>query len=75
MTHRRTGEHLLLDATETSRNITVRVIERDISGEIYYSLEYSRGFRSPKQSPKSSICSPKMMPTWLYRQVLIESPL
>ncbi|GFU21119.1 uncharacterized protein TNCV_3501051 [Trichonephila clavipes] len=31
-------------ATETSRNITARVIERDTSGEIYYFLEDSRGF-------------------------------
>ncbi|GFW53812.1 hypothetical protein TNCV_3939061 [Trichonephila clavipes] len=33
-------------ATETSRNITTRVIERDTSGEIYYFLEDSRGFRT-----------------------------
>ncbi|GFV07836.1 hypothetical protein TNCV_305841 [Trichonephila clavipes] len=31
---------------ETSRNITARVIERDTSGEIYYFLEDSRGFRT-----------------------------
>ncbi|GFT71727.1 hypothetical protein TNCV_1081911 [Trichonephila clavipes] len=31
--------------TESSRNITARVIERDTSGEIYYFLEDSRGFR------------------------------
>ncbi|GFY30844.1 hypothetical protein TNCV_3120041 [Trichonephila clavipes] len=30
-------------ATETSRNITARVIERDTSGEIYYILEDSEG--------------------------------
>ncbi|GFT43506.1 integrase_H2C2 domain-containing protein [Trichonephila clavipes] len=33
-------------AIETSRNITVRVIERDTSGEMYYFLEDSRGFRT-----------------------------
>ncbi|GFU00549.1 hypothetical protein TNCV_3251001 [Trichonephila clavipes] len=33
-------------ATETSRNITARVIERGTSGEIYYFLEDSRGFRT-----------------------------
>ncbi|GFV07820.1 hypothetical protein TNCV_305681 [Trichonephila clavipes] len=33
-------------AIETSRNITARVIERDTSGEIYYFLEDSRGFRT-----------------------------
>ncbi|GFW17786.1 hypothetical protein TNCV_1133861 [Trichonephila clavipes] len=33
-------------ATETSRNITARVIERDTSGEIYYFLEDSRRFRT-----------------------------
>ncbi|GFV28757.1 hypothetical protein TNCV_3987071 [Trichonephila clavipes] len=37
---------------ETSRNITARVIERDTSGEIYYFLEDSRGFRTPTWSPK-----------------------
>ncbi|GFV70143.1 hypothetical protein TNCV_2552871 [Trichonephila clavipes] len=45
-TDRRTGEHLFIDATETSRNITSCVIERDTSGEIYYFLEDSRGFRT-----------------------------
>ncbi|GFS86716.1 hypothetical protein TNCV_2407291 [Trichonephila clavipes] len=38
--------------TETSRNITTRVIERDTSGEIYYFLEDSRGFRT-RQSRKN----------------------
>ncbi|GFV27487.1 hypothetical protein TNCV_2540251 [Trichonephila clavipes] len=33
-------------AAETSRNITARVIERDTSGEIYYFLEDSTGFRT-----------------------------
>ncbi|GFX60106.1 transient receptor potential-gamma protein [Trichonephila clavipes] len=31
---------------ETSRNITARVIERDVNGEIHYFLEESRGFRT-----------------------------
>ncbi|GFX27037.1 hypothetical protein TNCV_439431 [Trichonephila clavipes] len=35
---------LELCATETSRNITARVIERVTSGEIYYFLEDSRGY-------------------------------
>ncbi|GFU11764.1 uncharacterized protein TNCV_4969601 [Trichonephila clavipes] len=35
-----------LGAIETTRNITARVIERDTSGEIYYFLEDSRGFRT-----------------------------
>ncbi|GFX06432.1 RNA-directed DNA polymerase from mobile element jockey [Trichonephila clavipes] len=34
----RTSEHLFIGATETSKNITARVIERDTSGEIYYFL-------------------------------------
>ncbi|GFU29202.1 hypothetical protein TNCV_278161 [Trichonephila clavipes] len=33
-------------ATETSRNITARVIERDTRGDIYYFLEDSKGFRT-----------------------------
>ncbi|GFT33077.1 hypothetical protein TNCV_4367991 [Trichonephila clavipes] len=33
-------------ATEISRNITARVIERDTSGEIYYFPEDSRWFRT-----------------------------
>ncbi|GFU80140.1 uncharacterized protein TNCV_3031881 [Trichonephila clavipes] len=33
-------------AIESSRNVTARVIERDTSGEIYYFLEDSRGFRT-----------------------------
>ncbi|GFT89644.1 hypothetical protein TNCV_3137371 [Trichonephila clavipes] len=36
----------VVGATETSRNITARVIERDTSGKIYYVLEDSRGFRT-----------------------------
>ncbi|GFU25278.1 hypothetical protein TNCV_1739281 [Trichonephila clavipes] len=36
-------------ATETSRNITARVIERCTSREIYYFLEDSRGFRTRQQ--------------------------
>ncbi|GFT02623.1 hypothetical protein TNCV_1488151 [Trichonephila clavipes] len=39
-------KNVLKSATETSRNITARVIERDTSGEIYYFLEDSRGFRT-----------------------------
>ncbi|GFX66271.1 hypothetical protein TNCV_342451 [Trichonephila clavipes] len=37
---------IVAGATETSRNITARVIERDTSGEIYYSPEDSRRFRT-----------------------------
>ncbi|GFT12291.1 hypothetical protein TNCV_4005471 [Trichonephila clavipes] len=60
-------------AIETSRSIAVRVIERDISGEIYYFLEDSRGFRTRQQGRQKSpnwppTWSPKMMPTWLYHQ-------
>ncbi|GFV31365.1 hypothetical protein TNCV_3819671 [Trichonephila clavipes] len=36
----------LYRVTGTSRNITARVIERDTSEEIHYSLENSRGFRT-----------------------------
>ncbi|GFW41995.1 tigger transposable element-derived protein 1 [Trichonephila clavipes] len=36
---------LFIGATETSRNITARVIELDANGEIHYILEESRGFR------------------------------
>ncbi|GFX01272.1 hypothetical protein TNCV_3729411 [Trichonephila clavipes] len=59
---------------ETSRNITTRVIERDTSGEIYYFLEDSRGFRTHQhgrqnsRQSRSPTWSPKMMLTWLYRQ-------
>ncbi|GFV22358.1 hypothetical protein TNCV_3924181 [Trichonephila clavipes] len=63
-------------ATETSRNITARVIERDTSGEIYYFLEDSRRFRTRQHGCQlrqncrqvGRQLSPKMMPTWLYRQ-------
>ncbi|GFW04832.1 hypothetical protein TNCV_4880671 [Trichonephila clavipes] len=41
----RTVACFVTGATETSRNMTVRVIERDISVEIHYFLEDSRGFR------------------------------
>ncbi|GFT90011.1 hypothetical protein TNCV_3238421 [Trichonephila clavipes] len=37
---------VFIGAIETSRNIAARVIERDTSGEIYYFLEDSRGFRT-----------------------------
>ncbi|GFT95839.1 hypothetical protein TNCV_311911 [Trichonephila clavipes] len=40
---------LFICATETSRNITARVIERDTSGESYYFLEDFRGFRTRQQ--------------------------
>ncbi|GFW31365.1 hypothetical protein TNCV_2664651 [Trichonephila clavipes] len=40
-------------AIETSRNITTRVIECDISGEIYYFLEDSRGFRTRQHGRRS----------------------
>ncbi|GFX26326.1 hypothetical protein TNCV_949241 [Trichonephila clavipes] len=39
-------------ATETSRNITARVIERDTSREISYFLEDSRVFRARQQCHK-----------------------
>ncbi|GFV24496.1 transposable element Tcb1 transposase [Trichonephila clavipes] len=51
--------------TETFRNITARVIERDISGEINYFLEDSRGFRTRQNGRQSH---QKIIPTWLYRQ-------
>ncbi|GFW44729.1 hypothetical protein TNCV_4482741 [Trichonephila clavipes] len=51
------------------RNITVRVIERDTSGEIYYFLEDSRGFRTRQHGHQwRQTRPPKMRPTWLYRQ-------
>ncbi|GFX05703.1 hypothetical protein TNCV_3198201 [Trichonephila clavipes] len=40
-------------AIENSRNITARVIERDTSGEIYYFLEDSRGFRTRQRGRQS----------------------
>ncbi|GFS91765.1 uncharacterized protein TNCV_2531011 [Trichonephila clavipes] len=53
---------LFISATKTSRNITTRVIERDVNGGFHYFLEESRGV------PISPTWSSKMMPTWLYRQ-------
>ncbi|GFT29351.1 RNA-dependent RNA polymerase 1 [Trichonephila clavipes] len=43
---RRPHPNEMAGVTETSRNITARVIERDTCGEIYYFLENSRGFRT-----------------------------
>ncbi|GFU43588.1 uncharacterized protein TNCV_3728311 [Trichonephila clavipes] len=40
------GNDFWKSVTETSRNISARVIERDTSGEINYFLEDSRGFRT-----------------------------
>ncbi|GFX12582.1 hypothetical protein TNCV_3157031 [Trichonephila clavipes] len=43
------------EETESPKNITARVIERDTSGEIYYFPEDSRGFRTHQhglQSPQ-----------------------
>ncbi|GFW40160.1 hypothetical protein TNCV_5118431 [Trichonephila clavipes] len=37
---------LFIGVAETSRNITVRVIERDVSGPLHKFLEESRGFRT-----------------------------
>ncbi|GFV03169.1 transposable element Tcb1 transposase [Trichonephila clavipes] len=63
-------------ATETSRNITARVIERGTNGEIYYFVEDSRWLRSPTWSPMTPKYSPNWSPTWSPKMVvLIESPL
>ncbi|GFY33738.1 hypothetical protein TNCV_4594501 [Trichonephila clavipes] len=37
---------LFIGAAETSRNITARVIERDVSGPLHKFLEEFRGFRT-----------------------------
>ncbi|GFY27383.1 hypothetical protein TNCV_2070031 [Trichonephila clavipes] len=58
-------DNVVQSVTETSRNITARVIERDTSGEIYYFLEDSRVPNSPTWSPKSlPTWSQKMTPIW-----------
>ncbi|GFW41405.1 hypothetical protein TNCV_464961 [Trichonephila clavipes] len=51
------------------RNIIARVIECDISGEIHYFLEDSRGFRTRQHGHQ------KMMPIWLYRQDFVKFSL
>ncbi|GFV49852.1 hypothetical protein TNCV_1391341 [Trichonephila clavipes] len=56
--------------TETFRNISSRVIERDTSGEIYF-LEDSRGFRTCQHGREVT----KLALPPRFRQVLIESPL
>ncbi|GFV78054.1 hypothetical protein TNCV_2081 [Trichonephila clavipes] len=70
-------------ATETSRNKTARVIERDTSGDIYYFLENARGFRTRQHGHQSHQIGHQLgrqnyanlaLPPG-FRQVLIESPL
>ncbi|GFV13078.1 hypothetical protein TNCV_4714031 [Trichonephila clavipes] len=53
---------------ETSRNITARVIERDINGPLHKFLEESRGSELVKMINKVAKLVAKMMPNWLYRQ-------
>ncbi|GFT38011.1 hypothetical protein TNCV_1814881 [Trichonephila clavipes] len=48
-----TSDQRVPGVTETSRNITARVIERDTSGEIYYILQDSRGFRTRQHGHQS----------------------
>ncbi|GFV45697.1 hypothetical protein TNCV_1969981 [Trichonephila clavipes] len=67
-------------ATEISRNITTCVIELDTSGEIYYFLEDSRGFRTRQHGRQNSHqiglkndANLALPPR--FRQVVIESPL
>ncbi|GFS52662.1 hypothetical protein TNCV_45441 [Trichonephila clavipes] len=71
-TPRHTGEHRFIGETETSRNITARVIERDTSRYLLHSRRFQRVPNSPTWSPMTPkrlpTWSPKMMPTWLYRQ-------
>ncbi|GFX75189.1 hypothetical protein TNCV_3171161 [Trichonephila clavipes] len=59
-------------ATQTSRNTTARVIERNTSGEICCFLEDSNGFRMVHMVAKNdaNLALPPRFP-----QVLIESPL
>ncbi|GFW44387.1 hypothetical protein TNCV_1748161 [Trichonephila clavipes] len=47
------GEHRFIGTTETSGNITARVIERDTSSDIHYILEDSRGFRTRQHGRQS----------------------
>ncbi|GFW61900.1 transposable element Tcb2 transposase [Trichonephila clavipes] len=66
-------DNVVQSTEEISRNITVRDIERVVNGEIHYFLEESRGFRTRQHGHQSRpncprTWSPKMMPTWLYRQ-------
>ncbi|GFS57827.1 hypothetical protein TNCV_2909201 [Trichonephila clavipes] len=46
LTWRLSAKLKFLSVAETSRNITTRVIERDVKREIHYFLEESRGFRA-----------------------------
>ncbi|GFV87925.1 hypothetical protein TNCV_782061 [Trichonephila clavipes] len=67
---------------ETCRNITARVIERDVSGPLHEFLEESKGFRTcqhgrqcHQNGRQSRQWWSKMMPTWLYRQDLTKFSL
>ncbi|GFU93565.1 hypothetical protein TNCV_948071 [Trichonephila clavipes] len=82
---------LFIVATETSRNITARVIERDVNGEIPYFLEKSRGSRirqHGRQGRQNGHQIGRQLGRQIghqndanlvlpprFRQVLIESPL
>ncbi|GFV19104.1 hypothetical protein TNCV_3223221 [Trichonephila clavipes] len=71
---------------ETSRNITARVIERDVNREIHYFLEESRGSSELANDAKMVAKVTKLAANLIakndanldlprFRQVLIESPL
>ncbi|GFW83643.1 hypothetical protein TNCV_2204921 [Trichonephila clavipes] len=67
-------------ATETSRNITACVIERDTSGDMYYFLEDSRGFSElanmvAKVAKWVAKNGANLALPPRFRQVLSESPL
>ncbi|GFX83272.1 hypothetical protein TNCV_4988661 [Trichonephila clavipes] len=66
-------------ATETSRNVTARVIERDTSGEIYYFLEDQEGSELANMvATDAKIVAKNNANLALpprFRQVLIESPI
>ncbi|GFY17635.1 hypothetical protein TNCV_1073701 [Trichonephila clavipes] len=70
---------LFMGAAETSRNITARVIDRDVKRPLHKFLEETRGLRTRQQGRQSHQFGPKndanlALPP-RFRQVLIESPL